>query len=125
MVQPLWKTGSYLLKFNTCLSYDLATEIGRSHREKHTYATQRLENVHDSLIVIAPHCKQPKCPPAGKQTHKWWHMWYSWLTTAASHKCKNFKDIVLSGISQMQRFKNRKNESIAIEVRTVLSTGRF
>lgn len=33
------------------------------------------------------------------------------MTTAASDKWKNFKDIVLSEISPMQRPENRKNES--------------
>ena len=47
------------------------------------------------------------------------------MTTAASDKWKNFKDIVLSEISPMQRFENRKNESIVIEGRRVVSTGRF
>lgn len=49
----------------------------RAHPQRKTYIRppkDLFEDVHDSFIVIAPHCKQPKCPPAGKQTHKWWHM---------------------------------------------------
>ena len=126
-MQPLWKTGSYPLKFNTCLSYDPET---RAHPQGKKYLCppkELFENVHNSFVVIAPSWKQLKCPAAGNRyagggtrTER-----HGCLTTAARNKWENFRDIVPSGVSRMQRSENRKNQSVVEGVRTMVSIGRF
>ena len=126
-MQPLWKTGSYLLKFNTCLSYDPATRA-YPQGEKYLCPPKGLfENVHNSFLVIAPSWKQLKWPAArnrytggGTCTQP-----HGCLTTAARNKWEDFRDIVPSGVSQMQSFENRNNQSTVVGVRTMVSAGRF